>query len=333
MTHRLYVLAQESSIMRGGPPQVPLYASATFSVKAGISSGCAHQPPFLSDSITPVGVRASLSGDPPTKWKETVRGRAGEGPSPASPPSAPHLGRRSSARFSPQQAPGSSGSDRHAPDPAGKAPGQHPRVTGPPGAPVFLRDPDHRVGFVAVGLHSVPWPVPSIYLRTRASQRARRHNDPSSGQVPPGPPRTLTGGATVLSPQFHGVGTSLGATPMCRHDLQRPPRRLSRHLSLRPLLPPPGVRRHPRAMPLISGLHNTEGVAEGQSRSTGGAVSSVVCVSPVAAVAVRHLGPAAFICGLTACRLVGRPARVFPSSARQQDLGGPFKMIRDCVFC
>ncbi|KAJ1213829.1 hypothetical protein NDU88_001460 [Pleurodeles waltl] len=95
---------------------------------------------------------------------------------------------------------------------SGEGPGQHPRVSGPPGAPALLRDPNRRVGIVAVSL---------LLGRCRLfvlghGLRGERSSDPSSGRVPPGPPRPPTDGATVLSPQFHKAGTPLGVAPIRR---------------------------------------------------------------------------------------------------------------------
>ncbi|KAJ1198487.1 hypothetical protein NDU88_002328 [Pleurodeles waltl] len=270
-----------------GPPQVPLYASATF--KAGISSGCASAS--LSGALshgTPDGVERN---------SKRARRRSSE-PSPS--------GACSSARPSPGQVPGSSVSDRHAPDLAGKAPGQHLRVWAlhVPWRPSALPRPgspgqDHRG-------RPASWPVPSIYFRPRASQKGQQRSDPSSGRAPPGLPRPPPMVPQSFLPSFAERHTALARTDtlLRRPDLQRPPRRLSRPL---PLRPPPGIRRHPCAKSLTSGLHN---IKAGCSR----AVPVHWCRSFLSSLRFSRIcsrrppfWPTAFICGLTACGLVGQP--------------------------
>ncbi|KAJ1213830.1 hypothetical protein NDU88_001461 [Pleurodeles waltl] len=173
---------------------------------------------------------------------------------------------------------------------SGEGPGQHPRVSGPPGAPALLRDPNRRVGIVAVSL---------LLGRCRLfvlghGLRGERSSDPSSGRVPPGPPRPPTDGATVLSPQFHKAGTPLGVAPIRRRTAPtsrcHPGASLAvcpfgRRGSLRAFADTPALCPSPLA------FTTPRGVAAGQSRSTGATASSVICVSPVSAVAVHHLGP------------------------------------------
>ncbi|KAJ1208899.1 hypothetical protein NDU88_004282 [Pleurodeles waltl] len=186
-----------------GPPQVPLYASATFPVKAGISSGCAHQPPFWSDSNTPVWVRGALSGDPRRGGKTLQEGA------------------REEARARPLRhpLPTLAAALRHGSLPVREA---HPRSSGegPWSTSAGLR-PSRRPGATAfletliAGLGSsrrpASWPVRPFVL----GHGLRGERD-STAIPPPARPRPLTDGATVLSSRFHGAGTPLGAAPICR---------------------------------------------------------------------------------------------------------------------
>ncbi|KAJ1109297.1 hypothetical protein NDU88_006659 [Pleurodeles waltl] len=161
-----------------------------------------------------------------------------------------------------------------------EAPGQHPRVPGPPGV-------------LATQLSSVARIAGSgssrslfIYFRSRALRKAQQRSDPSSGRAPPDLARL-----PPMVPQSFFLVLRGGTPPQAAPTRRRAPPPPEAALAVCPFsrLRAFADTLEPSLSPLA--FTTSRGAAAGQSRSTGAVASSVVRVSPVSAVAVRHLGP------------------------------------------